>query len=53
MSRITGMGCMLDGIIGMAGTSRSIETIGEKLAAYAHCPIVVDPVMVSTSGHSF
>ena len=37
---------------GMAGTSRSIETIGEKLEAYARCPIVVDPVMVSTSGHS-
>ena len=38
--------------IGMAGTSRSIETIGEKLTAYARCPIVADPVMVSTSGHS-
>ncbi|SET93805.1 hydroxymethylpyrimidine/phosphomethylpyrimidine kinase [Lacrimispora sphenoides] len=38
--------------IGMAGTSSSIEIIAEKLEKYNRSPVVVDPVMVSTSGHS-
>ncbi|MBE7722309.1 MAG: bifunctional hydroxymethylpyrimidine kinase/phosphomethylpyrimidine kinase [Lacrimispora celerecrescens] len=38
--------------IGMAGTSRSIEIIGEKLKNYNRSPVILDPVMVSTSGHS-
>lgn len=38
--------------IGMAGTSVSIEIIAEKLKKYNQAPVIVDPVMVSTSGHS-
>ncbi len=38
--------------IGMAGTSLSMETIGEKLEKYNQAPVILDPVMVSTSGHS-
>jgi len=38
--------------IGMAGTSTSIEIIAEKLGKYNRSPVIVDPVMVSTSGHS-
>ncbi|MFT4005267.1 MAG: bifunctional hydroxymethylpyrimidine kinase/phosphomethylpyrimidine kinase [Lacrimispora sp.] len=38
--------------IGMAGASLSIETIGAKLTKYNRAPVIVDPVMVSTSGHS-
>uniref|UniRef100_UPI0006D1E07B bifunctional hydroxymethylpyrimidine kinase/phosphomethylpyrimidine kinase n=1 Tax=Clostridium sp. NkU-1 TaxID=1095009 RepID=UPI0006D1E07B len=38
--------------IGMAGTSVSIEIIAEKLRKYNQSPVIVDPVMVSTSGHS-
>lgn len=38
--------------IGMAGASISIETIAEKLAKYNQAPVILDPVMVSTSGHS-
>lgn len=36
--------------IGMAGTPSSIEIIAEKLLKYTQVPVVVDPVMVSTSG---
>lgn len=36
--------------IGMAGTPYSIEIIAEKLLKYTQAPVVVDPVMVSTSG---
>ena len=38
--------------IGMAGTSGSIEIIEKKLADYNQSPVILDPVMVSTSGHS-
>lgn len=38
--------------IGMAGGSSSIEIIAEKLRNYNQSPVIVDPVMVSTSGHS-
>ena len=36
--------------IGMVSSSKLIETIGEKLRAYKAQNVVVDPVMVATSG---
>lgn len=36
--------------IGMLGTSQAIDIIVQKLADYPQIPVVVDPVMVSTSG---
>ncbi|MEY8355330.1 bifunctional hydroxymethylpyrimidine kinase/phosphomethylpyrimidine kinase [Lachnospiraceae bacterium 54-53] len=37
--------------VGMAGTPSSIEIIAEKLLKYPGPPVIVDPVMLSTSGH--
>lgn len=37
--------------VGMAGTPSSIEIIADKLLKYTQAPVIVDPVMVSTSGH--
>lgn len=36
--------------IGMAGSSASIKVITEKLSKFPMIPVVLDPVMVSTSG---
>ncbi|WP_394523176.1 bifunctional hydroxymethylpyrimidine kinase/phosphomethylpyrimidine kinase [Lacrimispora sp. JR3] len=36
--------------IGMAGNVSSIEVIADKLSCYPKIPVVLDPVMVSTSG---
>lgn len=38
--------------IGMAGDISSIEIIAKKLSSHPSIPVVVDPVMVSTSGSS-
>lgn len=38
--------------IGMIGTRESGETILEALAPYTHIPLVLDPVLVATSGHA-
>jgi hydroxymethylpyrimidine/phosphomethylpyrimidine kinase len=38
--------------IGMAGGEETILAVGERLAFYGAKNIVVDPVMISTSGHS-
>ena len=36
--------------IGMVGCAKNIETIAQVLAEYRTVPLVIDPVMVSTSG---
>lgn len=36
--------------IGMIGNATAIETIAQRLATYPDVPLVVDPVMVATSG---
>ena len=37
--------------IGMVGCAKNIETIAQVLAQYRTVPLVIDPVMVSTSGN--
>ena len=37
--------------IGMVGCTENIKTIAQVLAEYSDIPLVIDPVMISTSGH--
>ncbi len=36
--------------IGMLGSAAAVETVAEALAAYRHLPVVLDPVVASSSG---
>lgn len=36
--------------IGMLGDKKAVEIVAEKLCEYQHIPVVLDPVLISTSG---
>jgi len=38
--------------IGMLGSKAAVRAVAHALAPYRHIPIVLDPVMISTSGHA-
>ncbi len=37
--------------IGMVNDSATVQAIAETVRCYSNCPIVIDPIMVSSSGH--